>query len=420
VLGIRTRLCLCHVLPLSLLSMPLAAQQAGEGQSHGLTYQLSGLAHRTSTTFELNGGKIYVPVQVNSKGPYWFILDTGSVSDVVDTDTAKNIGIAVSGGFEASGGGEKTIEGAVGAHVSLRIKGLELKQPAIDVEPINQAVSATEGREVDGLLGYDFLSRFVVMVDYINCRVDIIEPASFHYAGSGDTMPIEMIRGNIFVSSTLTMGDGKPVAGKFLVDTAWRSALSLTSPFQGSHGLLAKVPKSVDAVTGIGIGGSTVDTVARISSLKLGRYTIENVVGDFSHARAGVMSQDDFAGIIGTEILRRFRVIFDYPQQRMILEPNGVFSAPYEFDMSGLFITYEGAAGSKLFKVYHVIKDSPGAQADLRVGDIIEAIDQQPTSKFTLPQIREMFKEGEGREHGLSIRRNGKLLMIRLRLRRII
>jgi len=132
------------------------------------------------------------------------------------------------------------------------------------------------------------------------------------------------------------------------------------------------------------------------------------------------MSQDDFAGIIGTEILSRFRVILDYPEQRMILEPNAAFSAPSEFDMSGLFIIYEGASGSKLFKIYHVIEGSPGAQADLRVGDIIEAIDQHPTSNFTLPQIREMFKEGEGKEHQLSIRRDGKLLMVRLRLRRII
>ena len=419
-LGIRTNLCVYPVLLASLLTMSKARQQAGEGQGHGLTYQFSGLAHQTSTSFELNGHKIYVPVRINSKGPYWFILDTGSVSDVVDTETAKSLGIPLSGRFEASGGGEKTIEGAVGAHVSLQIAGLELKQPAIDVEPINQAVSATEGREVDGLLGYDFLSRFVVMIDYINRRVDIIEPAGFHYAGSGDTMPIEMIRGNIFVSSTLIMGEGKPVAGKFLVDTAWRSALSLTSPFVESHGLLGKVTKRVDAVTGIGIGGSTIDTVARISGLKVGRYRIENVVGDFSHARAGIMSQDDFAGIIGTEILRRFRVIFDYPEQKMILEPNAAFSAPYEFDMSGLFITYEGAAGSKLFKVYNVIEGSPGAQADLRVGDIIEAIDQHATSNFTLPQIREMFKEGEGKKHELSIRRDGKLLVVRLRLQRII
>jgi len=259
----------------------------------------------------------------------------------------------------------------------------------------------------------------VVVIDYINRRLDIIEPASFHDAGSGDTIPIKMIRGNIFVSSSLTMADGKTVAGSFLVDTAWRSALSLTSPFAANHSLLAKVSKSVDAITGIGIGGSTVDSVARITGLKLGRFAMENVVGEFSHAKAGVMSQDDFAGIIGTEILRRFRVIFDYPEHRMILEPNTGFSNPYEFDMSGLFITYEGAA-AKAFKISDVIKDSPGANSGLQVGDLIEAVDQHPAPNFTLRQVREMFKEGEGKEHRLSIRRGSKFLTVQLRLRRII
>jgi membrane-associated protease RseP (regulator of RpoE activity) len=215
------------------------------------------------------------------------------------------------------------------------------------------------------------------------------------------------------------MADGKTVAGNILVDTAWRSALSLTSPFVANHSLLAKVPKSVDAITGIGIGGSTVDSVARIAGLKLGRFAMENVVGEFSHAKAGVMSQDDFAGIIGTEILRRFRVIFDYPEHRMILEPNAAFSTPYEFDMSGLFITYEGA-GAKAFKISEVIRDSPGANSGLQVGDLIEAVDQHSASSFTLPQIREMFKEGEGKEHRLSIRRGSKVLTVQLRLRRII
>jgi len=156
VLGIRTGLCVCPLVLASLLSMSLVAQEADQERSHRLTYQFSRPAHQTSTSFELNGGKVYVPVWVNNKGPYWFIVDTGAVTDVVDTEAAKHLGIALSGTFEASGGGEKTIQGTLGADVSLRIADLELKQSAIDVEPINAAVSPTEGRQVDGLLGTIF------------------------------------------------------------------------------------------------------------------------------------------------------------------------------------------------------------------------------------------------------------------------
>jgi C-terminal processing protease CtpA/Prc len=100
----------------------------------------------------------------------------------------------------------------------------------------------------------------------------------------------------------------------------------------------------------------------------------------------------------------------------MILETN---AAPHEFDMSGLFITSDGAA-FKAFKVYKVIKDSPGAQAGIREGDVIAAIDDRPASDFTLEQIRQMFKENEGKEHKLTVKRDGTVVTTRLQLRRVI
>ena len=42
------------------------------------------------------------------------------------------------------------------------------------------------------------------------------------------------------------------------------------------------------------------------------------------------------AGNIGNEILRRFKVTFDYSRAQMILEPNNAIDQPDEFDMSGL------------------------------------------------------------------------------------
>ena len=103
----------------------------------------------------------------------------------------------------------------------------------------------------------------------------------------------------------------------------------------------------------------------------------------------------------------------------MILETNAAFRAPYEFDMSGLFVTSDGAT-FKAFKVYNVIKDSPGAQAGIQEGDVIVAIDDRPASDFTLEEIRQMFKETEGKEHKLTVKRYGQVLTAQLRLRRVI
>ena len=120
---------------LVLLLCPLAAwcgQDRHEQQPSALTYQFIVRGGQTPIGFELNANKIYLPIRVNNRGPYWFILDTGSVSNVVDTDLANRLSIAAGDSFEARGAGEKTITGALGSNVSLTISELELSQSKID------------------------------------------------------------------------------------------------------------------------------------------------------------------------------------------------------------------------------------------------------------------------------------------------
>jgi hypothetical protein len=110
---------------------------------------------------------------------------------------------------------------------------LELRQSEVDVEPVSAAISAAEGRTVDGFLGYDFLSRFIVEIDYANRWVSVRDPNGFRYSGTGEVIPIEITRGNIFISTYLTLPDRKRASGTFMVDTGWRSALTLASPYCG-------------------------------------------------------------------------------------------------------------------------------------------------------------------------------------------
>jgi hypothetical protein len=110
---------------------------------------------------------------------------------------------------------------------------LELRQSEVDVEPVSAAISAAEGRTVDGFLGYDFLSRFIVEIDYANRWVSVRDPNGFRYSGTSEVIPIEITRGNIFISTYLTLPVRKRASGTFMVDTGWRSALTLASPYWG-------------------------------------------------------------------------------------------------------------------------------------------------------------------------------------------
>lgn len=403
---------------ISGLAGGFAQSQSPEQTQPSLTYRFTGALRQTHIPFQLNSNHIYVLVRVNGSGPHWFMLDSGSIFDVLDTDVARGLGIQLRGQIEASGSGEKTITGATGANASLAISGLQLKHGEIYVLPIQAALAAADGRRTAGLLGYDFFSHFVLKIDYIRRQIDVFEPSGFRYAGGGEVIPLDIVRGNMLISADLTMPDGKEVSGSFLVDTGWRSALTFASPFVADHKLLESVPKKVEAATGMGPAGPTVGTEARIASLKIGRYEIENLVADFSHAKAGVLSQGDFAGVIGGEVLRRFTVTLDYPHHRMIIEPNAMFAAPYDIDMSGLFLISDG--NSAAFKVYGVVRNSPAAQAGIQEGDVIQGVDGSSASNFTLEEVRQMFKKAEGQEHQLAIRRDGKVFTTKIRLRRII
>src|SRR5690606_37335420 len=115
--------------------------------------------------------------------------------------------------------------------------------------------------------------------------------------------------------------------------------------------------------------------VARVPSLKLGRYTLKNVIAsfpDYSDAAAKVIVVNR-NGNIGNGILKRFDVVFDYSRSRLFLRPNSVFKKPFEHDMSGMeFISF--GKDYEQIMITRIEKGSAAAEAGLMEGDEILAI----------------------------------------------
>jgi S1-C subfamily serine protease len=119
------------------------------------------------------------------------------------------------------------------------------------------------------------------------------------------------------------------------------------------------------------------------------------------------------------EILRRFKLIFDYAHSRLILEPNDAFSEPYEEDMSGLALAPALDAGRKVFKVSQVLSNTPASEVGLRAGDLITSIDDQPASRLNVDQLTRLLKN-DGREIKLTVARGGEEIRTSIKLRRLI
>jgi predicted aspartyl protease len=370
-----------------------------------------------AVSFELNTNKIYLPVKINGKKTYSFILDTGAHFNVVDTARAKSLGLTTTGSTEVHGAGDGSLPSSRAKNVDLSVEGAAIPKGEVEVMPINKEIAFSEGRAVDGLLGRPFFERFVVEIDYANKKINFHDPAKFQYMGQGEAIPLEAFGPGVGVRANLVLPNGERVEAKLLVDTGWRGALSLNSPFVRER----KVPamtNTIAATIGVGVGGPVEDAIGRISALEIGRFVVKALVTSFSDATGGILADKNFTGILGADTLRRFTVIFDYPQKRMILQPNASFDEVSEFDMSGLYLTAEGK-DFKTFKVYKLIPDSPAGAAGVREGDQIFSINNQLASKLTLEQIRQMFRQRD-KEYSLGILRGDNLVQTKLTTRRLI
>jgi hypothetical protein len=369
--------------------------------------------------FELYGGRIYLRVRVNNSEPRPFILDTGAQIAHLRKELAQTAGLRLRGSLGVTGTGAGRIKAHYVAAATYNVSGAEFideRSIALPTADFFQPLENSFGREFDGVLGYNIFHRFVVEIDYANQMINLYDPASYRYAGSGEVVPIRINDKKPYITATLTPIEGIAIQSNLHIDTGFGGGLSFNANFVRANNLLQSARTTIESFNR-GAGGETATRVGRVKSLQFGRFTILNPTASFALEQGrGVRS--DSAGRIGGGTLQRFKVVLDYSRKQMILEPNANFNEPYEADMSGISLVAE-KPDYKTFVVYKLTANSPATQAGVRTGDVILNVDSQPTSKFTLEQIREMFKQ-VGQERLLRVKRGNEMLEIQIKLRRLI
>ena len=367
--------------------------------------------------FELNSNHMYVEVRVNRSPPLWMIFDSGAEATVIDRARAQKLGLRMEGALETRGTGEESVETGLIHDVVIGLPGVTMTPRPIAAIPL-EPLQPVEGRAVDGILGYDVISSFVVEIDYAARKIILHDPNRYQYRGNGEVVPF-IFEGNLpKITGSIVLPLGEVLPAKLLVDTGARMALNLYSPFIAAHRILDKVPGTIDAAYGFGLGGQTRQRVGRLGALRIGAIALEKPVASFSMESKGGDANPDDAGLVGGEVLRRFRVIFDYGMQKMILEPVAAPHEPFEFDMSGAYLVAEGA-DFRTFRVSRVIANSPAAQVGLQVGDVIAAIDGKPAVQLTLEEVRRLFRLPD-RQYRLELRRGAQVVNVRLKTRRLV
>jgi hypothetical protein len=365
---------------------------------------------------------IWMPVRINGGPPLTFGFDSAAARSAIDWDRAEEQKLPVTSLGErrnaGSGDGLARI-GRTGA-VQAAIPGATLDLPSMGVVPL-RGVSETYGRRMDGLIGAELLARYVVELDWQERRMALHEPAAFQNSGKGMEVPLIIAGGMPFVRMQVSVVRGKPVEGLFLVDCPHPGTIIMNRPFVDDNGLLRTAMTSLPRMVtqfAEGVNGKSEVLYGRIAELKIGPFTLREPVVGFSRAQAGSLAQGEFSGILGAEILRRFRVIFDFSRERIILEPNEILNQPFRYDASGIRLRSAGADFHD-YVVTGVIDNSPATEAGLQQGDLLIEIRGKPARQSSLGEILDTLKR-DGATERLKIQRGSKLLEISLRLHQLI
>ena len=371
-----------------------------------------------SVPFELSSNHIYITGQVGDSRPLNILIDTGASFSVMNSRTARELGLEEVGQLEARGGGDGSQDTGIIEGVTLTLDTLSLADLtlwSIDLTPLE----GLEGRTLDLILGYEFISRAVLEIDYEGNLLTFHAPESFSYRGPRHPRPLYLAEQHPHIHAEVVLEGREPVEGVFMVDTGARMALYLNRLFAEQHGVKETVPKVLELPARVsGVGGASRSSVARISGLHLGGLELEDILVSLSEKESGSLETDDLAGLIGGDLLKRFRAVFDYGRQEMILEPNTALGLPFVYDMSGLRLMAEGE-NFETIRVQTVLTDSPAERAGVLPGDVLERIDETSVGGSSLDDVREQFMQ-EGQVWQLRLRRGNDVLDVALELEPLV
>lgn len=357
--------------------------------------------------FLFHENHIYMEVTVNCDKQLW-VLDSGAGMTVIDRQYADGLGLVSEGNIKGQG-----VNNVVDMAL-VKIPGLQVDGVRIDEQ---QAISIDLGRifdqlsdlKVAGILGYDFLSRFVSKIDYANQKISLYHPDTFSYSGDGSALDAPLNDMNMF---TIPMTVEGKFAGQWRFDTG-ASGTGFHYDFAETNGLLNR--PGIERQS-FGAGGSHVSRQVRFTSASIGGYELPPLVISVPFEKGhGALAEKSLIGNLGSNVFRHFVVFLDYKRQQIILEKGDDFGKEFTDNNSGLQFWYPG--GEKRVEIRFVAPGTAGDRAGLKVNDRVMAVNGIDVESLDgLHAMNELMKAAPGTRYRISILREATELELDLTL----
>jgi PDZ domain len=308
-----------------------------------------------------DGKRIFIPAKINGHDTV-VLLATGLPIPDIDKTFAASIGLPLKQNPTPPVTNGKTPDAIPG--LQIQIGNLTLPNTTasvVDFAPLASHI----GHLLPFLLGDDAFADLVVDIDFAHHRIAFRPPASQSRPAGAVEVPLVRAEHEHLVPVSI---EGAPPAefelglgnsGEMLVYQSYYEPHKLSEGRRTSKRLAA------------GTGGFIPETVATLRTAEFAGVTFANMPAAFIPASAAGTS-NAISGDIGLPVLARFRLIIDYPHDRLYALPYaGAMQAPLAKDRLGLTLHKDDAG----FAVQFVAPNSPAQAAGFKVGDKVTRID---------------------------------------------
>jgi hypothetical protein len=319
-----------------------------------------------------DGADLLVPVNVTEKS-HPFIVDTGATITVFDTSFPLGRPVDSVPFYGAEGNTEVKLYNPPAATLGkLSLGPLEVVAGR-DLKAIRQV----SGNPIQGILGMDFLGKYVIHIDVDKGELLLLKSAP---RNAGEELPMLWGSGGL---PYVTVGMAPAEPFRFLIDTGRIG--------QGSGNLgVFEIGSLAGSGTLHEVGTFISETISGTASrrefqggvLKLGGFQVQSPIFGESHGQV--------PNVLGMGFWSRFLVTYDFPERKVYLRRSAGYGRPDRRNATGLRLWRKNDS----IEVHSVVQHSPAFRAGLKEGDVLLELDGLVAEKTSLFALRQVLCNG--------------------------
>ena len=256
------------------------------------------LLHAQEHNFEFISNHIYLNAEVNGK-PARLVFDTGSSDVYLDSTWLSESGIKYARMGKAmvrGAGNEAKKTTLIFSGVNVSMNGSQYSPQMVPVIDLR----AILGDTADGIFGLKNLKEKIIVIDYKNEKLTLLDKLASAQTEGFSRIPIETDSnhpGKILVPIDVTVIPGKVISGKALLDTGSGKGLEFTSKAAAKYGLDKIQEKNPFYYKHGGVGGESAGYEFAVDKVTADSVLLSRGKARYSTDKAGAMASDEYIAV---------------------------------------------------------------------------------------------------------------------------